>query len=261
MLFRNQTIPPLGGILDCGFIKDGAGVPGTSRVLDSFALVYLVHGAGTYRDDRQEVNLKPGDVITILPGVRHWYGPTPKSSFDTLHVVFAGTVFDAWRDAGLLSANRPITHLEPVGYWLESMENALGAGNHGSDRAGVEEVLNLQRFLSVVALANSPGGVEDSWADRARTLLASHHTEREVADTLGVSHETFRKKFTRVAGLSPNRYRTNLVMDEACRVLATEDITLRELAVRLNFADEFHLSRRFKEVVGVPPSDFRARYR
>ena len=48
-------------------------------------------------------------------------------------------------------------------------------------------------------------------------------------------------------------------MDHVCRQLLEPGATLRDIAERCGFSNEFYLSRRFKQVVGLSPSEFRAR--
>jgi AraC-like DNA-binding protein len=261
MFFRNKSVSPLGGIRDCGFIKNGRGIPGEPRILGSYALVYLAHGSGWYRDAQHDEPLRPGDMVLVLPDVAHWYGPQPGQAFDTLHVIFDGPAFDVWRSSGLFDELFPITHFEPVTYWLERMQLALGSGTDGIGPGGVDESLRLQNFLSSLAGARMLGDAETTWSERAKTRIAADRDVRVVASSMGLSYDAFRKKFTRIVGVSPNRFVTTLLIDQACQLLATEDATLRDIAERLRFTDEFHLSRRFKAVVGVSPSEFRARYR
>jgi AraC-like DNA-binding protein len=78
-----------------------------------------------------------------------------------------------------------------------------------------------------------------------------------VARALGVPYETFRKQFQRYVGVSPARYRTVRRIDAACALLQDSRNTIQSVALRLGFADEYHFSRRFKQVNGLSPRAFR----
>jgi AraC-like DNA-binding protein len=47
-------------------------------------------------------------------------------------------------------------------------------------------------------------------------------------------------------------------MDRACELLLNQNLTLKEIALQLGFVDEYHLSKRFKQIIGVSPSGFRS---
>ena len=95
---------------------------------------------------------------------------------------------------------------------------------------------------------------------RARALLdeqaVSGGSIKAVARHMGLGYETFRKRFAR-EGISPGKYMTTRIMARASDLLHHPELSLREIALRCGFCDEFHLSKRFKAVVGVSPHQFR----
>lgn len=93
-------------------------------------------------------------------------------------------------------------------------------------------------------LGDCPGGVVAPAAAR-------------VAGGMGVSYETFPRRFTQIVGLSPIRYRNRFLIERACRLMQETHLNDKEIAYRLGSYDEFHFSRRFKQVVGRSPTEFR----
>jgi AraC-like DNA-binding protein len=78
-----------------------------------------------------------------------------------------------------------------------------------------------------------------------------------VARKLGMSYAGFRKRFVRLGGVSPAKFQMQSVIERACELIHRRGPTNRELAGRLGFCDEFHFSRRFKQIVGLSPREFR----
>lgn len=99
---------------------------------------------------------------------------------------------------------------------------------------------------------------------KAMNLLATPndgdwlHSE-EIATRLGLSPETFRKRFARAVGIPPARFQKQKKIERACAALYQGSLSLKQLASDLGFFDEFHFSKAFKQVVGQSPSVYRRR--
>ena len=239
------------------------------RVLGRYALVYLLAGGGFYSDaKRGRVPATAGDLIVILPDVPHAYGPVAGGKWDEVYVIFDGPVFDAWRAGGLLSEAGPAHHLEPIGYWQQRLVAAAGTLDDSGPAAGLASACRVQQLLADVLAANAGHAPDLAWVERAKSLLDAL-AQQPVDDRAGVlaasqqagmGYESFRKRFTRLVGVSPGRYYSARVIDRACRLLAADaSVTLAEVAGACGFCDAFHFSKRFKQLVGVSPTDFRRR--
>jgi transcriptional regulator GlxA family with amidase domain len=80
-----------------------------------------------------------------------------------------------------------------------------------------------------------------------------------VAESVGLPYDTFRRRFTAEVGLSPLAYRNAQRLRSAATLLKMTEMTIRQIAIQLGYADEFHLSRRFRAHFGVPPRTYRRR--
>lgn len=229
------------------------------RVLGSFAVVYLLSGTGRYADALgTHETVRPGDLLLLFPEVAHTYGPAVGSHWDETYIVFDGPVFELWRERGILAPAEPVFHLEPVDYWQRRFAEVSAAG-----LSPLERVCRVQTVLAD-ALTNyrrDPAAARDEeWLAGARALLNAGEElyVDGVARQLGLSPETFRKRFVRLAGMPPWRYRMTRVIESACRLVHESRLTNKEIAARLGFNDEFHFSRRFKQITGRSPTQFRA---
>lgn len=269
ILVRNVVTSPLGRISLAGFVHNSPGLPAHPlRELGSYALVYMLAGEIRYRDATgRNLNVYAGDLMLLFPDLAHTYGPDERRHWTALYIVFNGPVFDLWRSLRLLDPAQPLHHLQPIDFWARQFESVLEAPHHSDLAPPLLEVCRLQLVLGQ-ALLNGPSGrlsdEEIAWVTRACALLASDLGRtlqlHEVAHELGMSYDQFRKRFARSVGVPPGRYRTVCTFDRACELIQQGGLTDRQIAHSLGFCNEFHFSRRFKQVVGRTPSQFRYDY-
>ncbi|MEO0422034.1 MAG: AraC family transcriptional regulator [Pseudomonadota bacterium] len=258
---RSIAVSPLGGIRIACFVKQGAGVLTPKRTLPHFTLVYVVRGRGAYRDalgNRAEV--EAGNAIVVLPGLEHWYGPPRGETWDELYLVFEGPAFDLWLEQGCFDRSRPVIHLAPTDYWLGRIKQAIGEA-HGDDADEMmREAIRLQELLAEIQRATR----EDAegrlmWLAEAKRNIEEYSDPKVAAAAMNVHYEVFRKKFKKLSGLSPGRYRTAMLMESACRMLSDRSKTLSHIAAELGFCDEYHFSKQFSKTIGWSPREYRAR--
>src|SRR5690606_721569 len=77
------------------------------------------------------------------------------------------------------------------------------------------------------------------------------------ADKLSISPSTFSKKIKSQFGTTPTKLIQERVILEAKKLLDLTFKTVKEVAMELNFYDEFYFSRYFKKEVGSSPTHFR----
>jgi len=92
---------------------------------------------------------------------------------------------------------------------------------------------------------------------RIRESLEVSLTIQQVAEELGVSYSNFRKLFKEHTGLSPAIYQQDLKLQRAKELLTTTDMSIKEIAYRLNFESPDYFSAKFKAKTGRKPSDLR----
>ncbi|MCM3701594.1 helix-turn-helix domain-containing protein [Paenibacillus macerans] len=81
-------------------------------------------------------------------------------------------------------------------------------------------------------------------------------TREQLAAMAGVSSSHYSILFKRFAGFSPQEYLSRLRVHRAAELLIGGSGTLREIAQKVGYKDEFYLSRRFKRQTGVSPTAY-----
>jgi AraC-like DNA-binding protein len=120
----------------------------------------------------------------------------------------------------------------------------------------------LQQFLSRHAEdATTPQRIPA--VERARAYLQNRPTQSvslpEVGAIAGVTLSHLVRSFSKAVGLPPKSYHAQVRLARARRLLA-EGKAATWVAYECGFADQSHLSRRFKECHGVTPGAFQAQY-
>ena len=121
----------------------------------------------------------------------------------------------------------------------------------------------LKQFLLRHAEASGPPRPM-SPVERARVYLQNHPTHSvslpEIGAVAGVSLSHLVRSFSRAVGLPPQSYHVQVRLARARRLLA-EGKPATWVAYECGFADQSHLSRRFKECYRVTPGVFQDQYR
>ena len=263
--FQNAAASPLGRITLAGFGLRQSISLREPRVLGQFAIVYMVDGRGKYADGNGiRKNIEPGDMMILFPDIAHVYNPLPGTSWVTNYLCFQGPVFDLWRKQGLLDPRKPVHHAEPVTVWSRRIASVVDASRQAGSAPSLLGICRLQQLLAeIVTGAGRSTVYQDDlqWLDRASGLieanLAGSVDWENLAHQVGLSAESFRKRFTRLAGQPPARYRMGRLMDRACELMQDRSLKDRQIAESLGFCDEFYFSRRFKAVTGQSPRQFR----
>ncbi|AIQ34482.1 AraC family transcriptional regulator [Paenibacillus sp. FSL R5-0345] len=96
--------------------------------------------------------------------------------------------------------------------------------------------------------------------ERSISYLENHFSEKITREYLaaiaGVSSSHYSTLFKQVTGFSQSEYLSRLRVHSAKELLLNGSGTLREIALKVGYKDEFYLSRRFKLQTGASPSGY-----
>lgn len=97
--------------------------------------------------------------------------------------------------------------------------------------------------------------------DQFVKLVANNYVEhRDVqwyADSLQITPKYLSEVVKDVSGRTSSQWITNFVITELKSLLRNSDLSIKEIAVEMNFPNQSFLGKYFKNIVGVSPNDFR----
>lgn len=241
--------------------------PSRGRILNEYQMLYLVEGSGVFASAHvAERRIKAGDIFLLFPGEWHTYHPEPGASWKSYWIGYLGRNMDDRVKAGFLSPEKPVYHVGYSGEIISIYESAMTvakteAASMQQTLAGMVNLLvglmySLERNITLGRQAENVQMVKQA-QQRIRETLESNLTMQELAAEMGSSYSNFRKLFKEHTGMSPAMYQQDLKLQRAKELLTTTDLSVKEIAFRLNFESADYFSSKFKCKTGQQPSAFR----
>lgn len=237
------------------------------RVLKTFAIVYIYRGSGLFESGPTGIiPVNEGTVFFLFPGVWHQYGVETGSRWSEYWMLFEGFIPEHYCASGLLNPEQPLLSL---GYHDEVIRLFRKARE-----AFVQDAIRNARAMSgylftIFGHLFSRARIQDVYAERERQQISEivMQMEQSLSEPtfpleryerkFSVSYSTLRKRFKRMTGYPPAQYFDRLKMSRAkIRLLRTRDL-IKTIGADLGYTDPYHFSRRFRNLVGIPPEQFR----
>jgi AraC-like DNA-binding protein len=205
-------------------------------------------------------------MFLLFPGEWHSYHPNPQTGWKSHWIGIKGKNMDDRVTAGFLTPEKPIYH---VGYsfvleglYQRALDEATKENAYSQQlMAGIVNHLIGMMYSLERNIELNKNHLHVDMINRARLRiresLESDLTIQKIAEDLGVSYSNFRKLFKEYTGLSPATYQQDLRLLRAKELLSTTDLTIKEIAYRLNFESPDYFSAKFKAKMGCKPSEIR----
>ena len=238
------------------------------RTLSVYQLLYITEGEGEFQSASiEKTTMKAGDFFLLFPGEWHTYHPKGRQGWKSYWIGFKGQNMDSRVRAGFLTPSKPIYH---VGYSAEVISLYKQAYAAAQEEAAYAQQLmaglvnhligmmySLERNRELKSRNQTHVDLVNRARLRIRESLETPLTIQQVAQELGVSYSNFRKLFKEHTGLSPAIYQQDLRLQRAKELLSSTDLSIKEIAYRLDFESPDYFSAKFKLKTGLKPTEFR----
>jgi AraC-like DNA-binding protein len=229
------------------------------HVHDTWTLFLVDEGAIRYGLDRAEHGAIPSMVSILPPHVTHDGRPGAPGGYRKRVLYLETTLLD---EALIGSA---VDHPVLVDASLRPRVEALHAALvHTDDALEAETRLHGVADRVRVALGAPTAGGEEArqdpdLAERLRAFLDAElfasPSIATAARTMGVGPTTAARAFRATFGIPPHAYVLGRRL-EAAREQILDGVPLAQVAADVGFADQAHLSRRFKAFLGTTPGRY-----
>ena len=241
--------------------------PDKGRVLGEYQLLYIVEGRGTLKTAHLESRvIRSGDMFLLFPGEWHTYRPDPQTGWKEYWIGFSGGNFDHRVKEGFFSAGSPVYN---VGYNAEAVslyQSAIKVA--GEQKAYFQQLLSgiANHLLGLMVMTSRNRTISrdrdvSEMVDNARTYMLEHLEEKvempQVAQALSVSYTSFRRMFKSYTGIAPGQYLISQRIHRARELLRGTDLSVKEIAYRLQFESPEYFATQFRLRTGQTPSEFR----
>lgn len=191
-----------------------------------------------------------GDVLHYPPGIAHEESSDKKDPCQL--------VFFAWqgKTGPLPYAVRDVKgRIRLLAQWAIEEKRAAypKSGPYAASLLGaiLEEYVRIATFR------------EDALVSKVRVYLENRLADKITLDDLagaaGMSKYHFLRLFKGSAGATPMDYLRGRRLEKARDLVLTTGLPLKDIAARVGFADEYHLSSLFRKYLKKPPGYFRKR--
>jgi AraC-like DNA-binding protein len=238
------------------------------RAIPDFELILIVDGRFSYADGENPLVLcVPGDVLCIPPGREHFLKNEAtdgaRAVISCIHLEMTnGNFLDGDYQLAAPPAVLTRTGGYPVVHELFKRCEQIYTG-FSPNRAALLQAVAWEILLH---LSEFQEGGTERLSPRMRDML--DFIQRHVLETLSradlahafsISPEHVNALFRKELSSTPTQQIHRAKVFRAYTCLVHDGLTVKETAEKLGFYDEFHFSKIFKRIIGMPPSRVRPR--
>lgn len=227
----------------------------------------IMEGSLIIEINRQTLTAKEGDVLFFYPGDTYKaYADGGDCNFlVTFFALETGNHIDLLerKNYGGIYSGEQVRQASAQ-YFREYMD-----GFQNSWEVDFEQYAGFLNFFSKlaphfgqqIAFSAQAHSSEDLRIHKLLEYMNTHYleplTNRELADFMGMSEKYFITFFHTHIGKSPKQYLIECRMKYSVVLLKDSRNTISDIAMRLNFTDQYSFSKAFKKYFGEAPSTFR----
>lgn len=231
------------------------------RTLNEYQIIYVTKGQGVFETMGRKYQVAPGSIMMVFPGVRHFYKPVYEIGWMEHWVGFRGSHFNNLVKQGFISPENPFHEIGLQNNVLECFSNIV---EEVRDQKPLYQIKASSKILALLAevLALERRKAQpthsEQLVERAKFVMEENIYDdidlNNIGERLGVSTSHLNEVFKTYTSMTPYQYFIHIKMHMAKILLEKGDLSVKEVAFRLGFEDQYHFSKLFKSKTGIAPS-------
>ena len=219
-----------------------------------YQIIFIVDGGAYFTIDNKEILLTKNTGVLFCPGEPQIYHEAEGCLCYWIH--FSGYEIPALLERmGITKPVFKINDTDGIRVLFGKMFDATAIEN-----PSCEDVLN-SIFIRILSKINDENNISDKNILKVISYMKSEDfaglSSSEYAEMAGLSEYHFIRKFKKMTGMSPTKYKSKLLAEKAGELLRSTDMNITEIAYSLGFDDSLYFSRFFKKNTGVSPKKYR----
>ena len=252
-------------LIGAGFLlKPGREGQHVGSVFSHYSGVLVLRGSGTYLDWKGRAHRTfPGCFFQRVPGRVHSTVHAPEADWAECFVNFGRPLAESLAELGCLDLERPVLFPGLSIALVERFDELVAELGECPEGELPRMLVRIHELVADIYALDRRGERPPPAArevEEAARRLARDPAGRirlpALAAELGLGYERFRKAFRSRFGVPPGDWRIRRRVERARSMLAQGDLTVKQVAYELGYANAFAFSRQFKQVLGAPPSRF-----
>lgn len=239
-------------------------------------VMYAVSGEHTYYIAGQKYIAHGGDLVIFNAGQAHEEHYFSENDHEILYCGVANLQVEGFREYWITPEDvEPVIHTVQYRERIEALMKELA--HEGCTREkGFEHICNnlaanlvvlILRIIDAQHAILKPADTLVSFqlANMVKEYIDQHFAGAirlaQLSDELHVSQYYLSHVFRKEVGVPPKQYLIARRMDEAKRLLLTTDLSIKEVSLRVGYANPNHFFLPFKQCTGHTPLEYRENIR
>lgn len=218
---------------------------------------YVEKGTGVVNIGNTKFYPSEGDSYFLPVGLDQYYFSDTEKPWKKYFINLAGPLVDSFIEGYKLSGKYHFTGLNLKNEFLKIIELAKDKNNdHSKELIGIihEILFKMHNHLKTESKVTS---VAQEMKDFLNSQLETPFKMQDLCKYISKSESQTIKIFKKEYGITPYQYVLSKKIGIAKNLLKNTNMSIREIAQRLGFADEYYFSNIFKQKTGMRPSNYK----
>ena len=226
------------------------------RRFEFYDLSHMFDGRGWFcAGDGKMKEVEKGDGILVAPGFQHKYGGLNEPYVEDA-ISFCGPLADCLFEAGIIKNG--VFRIGKARRLLSVIELALDHSDNAQIMANIElQKLLMDLYFENKNMVQKKDSVFEQLLEEIRKAPEKYWSLDVMTEFCNISISQLNRLFKKETGMTAKNYIDNIRMDIATEMLASSSTTVRQIAMELGYSDPYHFSRRFKELKGYAPMQYK----